>query len=244
MRIRSLVALALVAAASHATSSAAAPSQSEAYRLVVPRRMLAAGESVRLRLVPPPPSGARVNYWVQLGAMGVGLADGVYRAPYVVPVGAAPVTISASISAHDVRASVSTEIDLIPGATRGTEDCLGPGQSFSSVMADLVPDYVFLDELPHGVSAVEPDYPRSAFVRGIEDTIPIKALVCRSGIVLDAQALPSYRHVPAIGMVPIERDPELEDAAAAAVRQYRFAPGRVGGQAVAVWVHLGVPFRR
>jgi outer membrane biosynthesis protein TonB len=91
---------------------------------------------------------------------------------------------------------------------------------------------------------VEPEYPRSAFARGIEDTIPIRVLVCRSGRVLDAWALPSFRGFPTPDAEPIEYDPKLVEAALAAVRQYVFSPGIVGGNAVAVHVETQVAFRR
>ena len=100
-----------------------------------------------------------------------------------------------------------------------------------------------LDELPQLIARVEPEYPRSALARGVEDTISITALVCRSGRVLDAYALPSYLGTGANAQ-PIEHDPKLVEAAVAAVRQYVFIPGKVGGQAVALWVSTAVAFRR
>ena len=178
------------------------------------------------------------------GAMGIGFQDGVYRAPYVIPPGTPPARVTAGFSGAGIRASATTEIELLPGSVPGAEDCLGPGQSFSTVMADVEPDYMHLDELPQLIQSVEPEYPRSAFARAVEDTIPIKALVCRSGRVLDAYALPSYRGIVDANAQPIERDPKLVEAAVAAVRQYVFSPGRVGGQAVALWVNTAVAFRR
>jgi hypothetical protein len=80
-------------------------------------------------------------------------------------------------------------------------------------------------------------------VRGIEDTIHVRALICRSGRVLDAYALSSYRDTGANAQ-PIERDPKLVEAAVAAVRQYVFSPGIVAGQPVAVWINTAVAFRR
>src|SRR5688572_10779287 len=89
---------------------------------------------------------------------------------------------------------------------------------------------------------VEPEYPRSAFVREIEDRIPVHALVCRSGRVLDAYALPAYRDIG--GTELIERDPKLVAAAVAAVRQYLFHPAKASGQPIATWVESMVIFRR
>jgi len=179
-------------------------------------------------------------YGIMIGTMGIGFPDGVYRAPYVIPPGTPPVRVSAGFSAAGIRATATTEVELLPGSVSGAEDCLGPGQSFSTVMADIEPSSMQLDELPHLIRRVEPEYPRSAFSRGIEDTIYVKALVCRSGRVLDARALISLRD---ISTQPIEHDPKLVEAALSAVRQYVFSPGMIGGAAVAVWVNTAVAFR-
>jgi hypothetical protein len=69
--------------------------------------------------------------------------------------------------------------------------------------------------------------------RGLKGTPMITALVCRSGHVLDATA------VWGRGVTPV---PELEAAAIAAVMQYVFKPGKVGGQPVAAMVAVPVPF--
>jgi hypothetical protein len=150
--------------------------------------------------------------------------------------------VSASFSGQGVRASVSTEIELLPGSVPGAEDCLGPGQSFSTVYGAILPEYTPVDELPELIRRVEPDYPRSAVVRGIEATIHCNALVCRSGRVLDAVALQRQRGTTA--SQPIEDDPKLVEAAIAAVEQYLFKPGMVSGHPVAVWVTTQVVFRR
>lgn len=220
----------------------AAASESGAYRIVLPRRALGAGEHVELKLKPPPPPGVRVNFGVAVGAMGFGLDPPVYRAPYVIPPGTPPAKVSAGFSAQGLRVGVSTEIELLPGSAPGAEDCLGPGQSFSSVWGDIEPHYTQLDELPHLVQSVEPEYPRSAFVRGIEDTIPVGALLCRTGRVLDAYPLSTYRDTRDVQ--PIERDPKLVEAAVAAVRHYVFSPGMAAGHPVALWINTAVVFRR
>ena len=222
----------------------AAPAESNAYHIVLSRRALGAGESVELQLVPPPPAGARVNYSTMNGAAGIGLQDGIYRAPFIIAPGTPPVRVTASFSEAGVRATVTTEIELVSGSVPGAEDCLGPGQSFSTVTAGIEPSYLYLDELPVLIHSVEPEYPRSRLARAIEDTIPVRALVCRSGRVLDAFFIPSFRGPVTANPQPIERDPMLVDAALAAVRQYVFSPGRLQGQAVAVWVDTVIIFRR
>lgn len=227
-----------------ASLAVAAPREGDAYHIVLARRALGPGEAIELRLVPPPPEGARVNYGMRIGALGIGFPDGVYRAPYVIPVGTPPVEVFASFSANGFRFSATTEIELLPGSMPGAGDCLGPGQAFSANMGGIEPDYTYLDVLPTLVHAAAPEYPRSSFVRGVEDTVPVRALVCRTGRVLDAVALPSYRGMPGANAVPVERDPKIVEAALAAVRQNVFSPGLVAGQPAAVWVHVGVSFRR
>lgn len=222
-------------------AAAAAPAVSGAYHVVLSKRALAAGETVEYNLVPPPPEGVRRVFGLANATGSTFVRDGIYRAPYVIPPGTPPAQVSAGFTLGGTRVTATAEVELLPGSVPGAEDCLGPGQSFSTVTAGIEPDYTYLDELPELIHRVEPEYPRSVFVRGIEDTIPMKALVCRSGRVLDAFALPTFANLG--DLQPIERDPKLVEAAIAAVRQYVFKPGLAAGQAYAVWVGVPVAFR-
>ncbi|MEO7868283.1 MAG: hypothetical protein ABIU54_11650 [Candidatus Eisenbacteria bacterium] len=198
---------------------------------------------MELRLEPRAPEGLKVNYWVMMSRSGIGLIPPpVYRAPYVIPPGTPPVKVNASFSGLTVQGDASTEIELLPGSMSGAEDCLGPGQSFSTILGEIEPRYARLDVLPQLIHTVEPEYPRSEFVRGVEDTIPMQSLVCRSGRVLDAYVLQRYRGTTTLQ--PIENDPKLVEAALAAARQYIYSPGMVLGHAVAVWVVTQVIIRR
>jgi hypothetical protein len=228
----------LVTALLHPSIALADPKNGAPYHIVVPNRALAAGEHIQLKLEPKPPEGVRV-LWSVAGA-GKGLVSAVYRAPYVIPVGTPPVRLGALLSG--LRIGASTEIELIPGSVPEALDCLGPGQSFSTIIGDIEPQYTYADELPELIHKVEPEYPPSAFARGIEDTIPVAVLVCRSGRVLDAYVPLTFTHPG--DAEPIERDPKLVDAALAAVRQYVFKPALVAGQPIATWVHTNVSFRR
>lgn len=219
----------------------AAPRESDAYHIVFAQRPVSAGERVELRLAPPVPEGVRLHWGIASGTMGYGIEQGIYRAPYVIPPGTPPVTVTAALSGPGIRTAVTAQIELLPSSIPGAADCLGPGQSFSPVLGTIEPGYTYSDELPELISRVEPDYPRSAFVRGIEDTIPISVLVCRSGRVLDAYALTSFLDLR--DMVPVEHDPKLVEAALAAARQYVFKPALVQGQPIATWVHVPVSFR-
>lgn len=245
MRLSSmpLLALPVLTGMTHAPNVLAAPRETGAYHIVPPRRTIRAGERIELKLVPPAPEGLRVNWGVMSGTMGVGLnPPGIYRAPYIIPPGTPPARVSAGFSGSGFRASATTDIELVPSSLPGAADCLGPGRSFSTVQGDIEPGYTMADELPEVIHCVEPDYPRSAFARGIEDTLPVRALVCRSGRVLDAFVPASY--LDPRDTRPVERDPSLVEAALTAVRQYLFKPAMVAGQPFAVWVAVVVAFRR
>jgi hypothetical protein len=238
-----LLVLPTLAAFTLVPSVAAAPREGSAYHIVLPRRAISAGEQIELKMVPPAPAGLRVNWDVASGTGGIGLhSPGIYRAPYIIPAGTPPARVSASFSGAGFRAGATAEIELTPSSLPGAVDCLGPGQSFSTVLGAIEPGYTLADELPQVIHRVDPDYPRSAFVRGVEDTMAITALVCRSGRVLDAYAPASYLNPR--DTEPVERDPKLIAAALAAVRQYVFKPATVAGQPIAVWVAVVVAFRR
>jgi hypothetical protein len=221
-----------------ASRSVAAPSSSAVYHIVMPRRALGAGESETLRLEPPAPAGARVMFGIQDGARGFGFG-GEYRAPYLILPGTPPIRVVATISGPNFRdATPEEQIVLTPGAFPGAEDCLGPGQSFSKVLPDI--DFTQIDELPTVIHRVEPEYPQSDFVRGVKDVIPVQAVVCRSGHVIDAFGLASYRDTS--DPEPIHHDPKLVEAAVAAVRQYVFSPAMSKGVAVACKVTVPIAF--
>jgi len=219
-----------------APASSAPPSSNE-YHIVLPRHAIAAGERVALRLVPPAPAGVRVLWGIHSGSMGIGLQPhATYIAPYVIPAGTPPARVVAGLTGPGIKTTVEAEIELMPGSLQGSEDCLGPDQSFSTVTAiwDFGdPSFSRAGELIH---RVDPDYPRSAFSRGIKDTITVIALVCRSGRVLDAYVPTSYADLELTQ--PADRDPKLVEAALQAVRQYLFSPSTGAG-----WVITAVPFR-
>ncbi len=220
---------------------AAGRTAEDSYHIVLPRRAAGAGERIQLRVSPPPPPGVRVNWWIRSGAAGIGFLGGVYRAPLVIPAGTPPVRVSVTFWPGP-RIDASTEIELLPGSVAGAEECLGPGQSFSTVTADLATGDVQLDVLPQLLQGAEPDYPARDRARGIEDTLAIGALVCRSGRVLDAVLRPRFRDRR--DPEPVPSDPQMAQAALDAVRRYVFSPGMSAGQPVAVWVENVVIFHR
>ncbi|HVP39575.1 MAG TPA: energy transducer TonB [Candidatus Saccharimonadales bacterium] len=135
-----------------------------------------------------------------------------------------------------------TEVDLKPGSVSGADDCLGPGQSFSTTTADILPSYMHWDEGPELLHEVEPVYPPELYARGIEDTIVVQTLVCRSGRFLDGFVPASYRSLHP--RIQVHHDPAFVEAALAAVRQYVWKAPTVSGQPVAFWIVVTVVFRR
>lgn len=102
----------------------------------------------------------------------------------------------------------------------------GPVDSDSNVLPKFG-DYVYVEEHPEALTRVSPAYPDEARRAGVDGTVMVQALVLRDGNVGDTRIVKSV--------------PGLDDAAVAAVRQWRFKPGMAKGQPVAVWV--GVPVR-
>ena len=89
-------------------------------------------------------------------------------------------------------------------------------------------EYVYVEELPEAVWKAFPVYPPAARASGVEGQVLVQALVGSDGLVKDTRIVKSI--------------PELDDAAVAAVRQWRFKPARSKGQPVAVWVAVPVKF--
>src|SRR5262245_15827210 len=85
--------------------------------------------------------------------------------------------------------------------------------------------------IPRGGYQVLPVYPSSARQLGIQGTSLLRVHVAADGRVTDSVVARSAGHA------------DMDEAAMAAVRQWRFEPGRRGQEAVAMWVVLPVEFR-
>jgi periplasmic protein TonB len=83
---------------------------------------------------------------------------------------------------------------------------------------------------PTGGYQVKPSYPASARRLGIEGTTLLRVYVAADGQVTDVQVDTSAGH------------PDLDRAAADAVRRWRFEPARRGTEPVGTWVRLPVQF--
>jgi protein TonB len=120
-----------------------------------------------------------------------------------------------------------------PGSAPST---LTPGSS-APIVAALPPaapavtsSGVTRTAIPRGGYQVTPSYPASARRLGIEGTALLSVLVDTNGRVGEVVVKQSAGH------------PDLDRAAADAVRRWRFDPARHGAAAVAMWVELPVEF--
>jgi protein TonB len=98
-------------------------------------------------------------------------------------------------------------------------------------VAALPPDGVTQTAVPRGGYQVRPSYPHNARRLGIQGTTLLSVFVAADGRVGDVVVKQSAGH------------PDLDQAAADAVRRWRFEPARRGSEAVAMWVLLPVEFR-
>lgn len=109
-----------------------------------------------------------------------------------------------------------------PGPGRGTEG----STSTASLGTDIA-----RSAIPRGGYQVHPRYPASARRSGIQGTTVLRVFVARDGRVTD------------VGIEKTAGHPDLDEAAADAVRRWRFDPARRGEEAVGMWVLLPVEFR-
>ena len=85
--------------------------------------------------------------------------------------------------------------------------------------------------IPRGGYQVRPAYPSSGRRLGIQGMTTLRVYVAADGRVGEVMVQESAGH------------PDLDNAAADAVKQWRFEPGRRGAEPVGVWVLLLVQFR-
>jgi hypothetical protein len=225
----------LVPAPPEASAQAADPSPS-VYRIVPHGRPVHAGDHVAIRVVPEPPPGVRQAILVTTADGRTTSLVGPYRAPYVIEVGAAPVGITAALSGEGWRREVKTTLELAPGRLIGTGDCLGSDQAFLPEYGDIAGSAGDLSDMPQVLRAARPALPAGPGTSRFEGTVVVHALVCRSGLVLDAYVPPILADLRG---APIERDPEIVDAAIAAAKATVFGRGRA-----AAWHAIPVSFRR
>jgi periplasmic protein TonB len=161
------------------------------------------------------------------------------------PIEAAAAVVS-SETTRDVREApastiASTPTGSAPAPVVSSTEASGPATLTSSrsgsaaVVAALSPAAavsaaVTRTAIPRGGYQVTPSYPATARRLGIEGTALLRVFVDAKGHVGDVVVKQSAGH------------PDLDRAAADAVRRWRFDPARQGTDAVAMWVELPVEF--
>src|SRR5258705_2429661 len=88
-------------------------------------------------------------------------------------------------------------------------------------------EYVYVEELPEAITKVAPAWPEGSR-ESAGGTVMVQALVMKDGTVGDTKIVGSL--------------PGFDDAAMAAVRQWKFKPAMAKGKPVAVWVAIPVKF--
>ena len=106
-----------------------------------------------------------------------------------------------------------------------------PARPAAPTVAALPSDGITQTAAPRGGYQVKPSYPTSARRAGIQGTTLLGVFVAADGHVGDVVVKQSAGH------------PDLDAAAADAVRRWRFEPARRGSEPVAMWVLLPVQFR-
>jgi periplasmic protein TonB len=108
---------------------------------------------------------------------------------------------------------------------------LPPSAPSGPSVASVPPDGVTHTAVPRGGYQVRPSYPSNARRLGIQGTTLLSVFVAVDGRVADVVVKQSAGH------------PDLDQAAADAVKRWRFEPARRGNEAVSMWVLLPVEFR-
>jgi protein TonB len=119
---------------------------------------------------------------------------------------------------------VSSGVEAVPGPAPAAPAAAPP------MTARTVPDAPSQLARPSGGRQVIPSYPSSARRLGIQGTTMLRVHVAADGQVTEVQVDETAGH------------PDLDRAAADAVRRWRFEPGRRGSEAVAMWVRVPVQF--
>ncbi len=156
------------------------------------------------------------------------------------PTPALPAAAEPSAPAREPAASPAPATSFEPGGTSvasqpPTETRGGGTTGEPSVpprtVAAIPSDGVTQMAIPRGGYQVRPSYPNSARRLGIQGMTTLRVYVAADGRVGEVQVQESAGHA------------DLDNAAADAVKRWRFEPARRGTEPVGVWVLLPVEFR-
>jgi periplasmic protein TonB len=140
-----------------------------------------------------------------------------------------PATPSSPTMSFEAAAG-SSAVDLPVEAGRGGSNANAPAPPPKSVAA-IPADGITQTAIPRGGYQVRPSYPSSARRLGIQGMTTLRVYIAADGRVTEVLIQESAGH------------PDLDSAAAEAVKRWRFEPARRGAEAVGVWVLLPVEFR-
>lgn len=147
--------------------------------------------------------------------------------PVPSPTSASPAVASSSSGPSSAAPSAPAS----QSAFAVSEGPSAPAAPSGPAVAALPSDGITQRAMPRGGYQYRPNYPASARSLGIQGTTLLSILVADDGRVTDVVVKQSAGH------------PDLDQAAAAAVRRWRFEPARRGSEAVAMWVLLPVEFK-
>jgi len=139
-----------------------------------------------------------------------------------------PATVPAPATSLEV-AGGSSAVQLPIDTGRGGSN-MGTEPSPKSV-ATIPSDGITKTAIPRGGYQVRPSYPSSARRMGIQGMTTLRVYVAADGRVTEVLIHDSAGH------------PDLDNAAAEAVKRWHFEPARRGAEAVGIWVLLPVEFR-
>ena len=161
----------------------------------------------------------------------------IVQEPAPAPVAPSP-TVAASRATAPIDAPATSASDKVPVSAPAPAITAPPPWTAppttapaASAVAALPPDGVTQTAVPRGGYQVRPSYPSNARRLGIQGTTLLSVFVAVDGHVADVVVKQSAGH------------PDLDQAAADAVKRWRFDPARRGSEAVAMWVLLPVEFR-
>src|SRR2546426_5543564 len=157
------------------------------------------------------------------------------------PAQAEPTLVAADETARGASAAPSASTPSVPDETLvggnapvTASSRQDPGPAVAALPpgpAAGTPGALTRTAIPRGGYQITPSYPATARRLGIEGTALLSVFVDAAGRVGEVVVKQSAGH------------PDLDRAAADAVRRWRFEPARRGAEAVAMWVELPVEFR-
>lgn len=138
-----------------------------------------------------------------------------------------PTAASAPSTSFEVAGDSSAVQSPIEASRSGSNTSTSPPQSAMAIPSDAITRTA----IPRGGYQVRPSYPHSARRLGIQGMTTLRVYVASDGRVAEVLIQESAGH------------PDLDNAAAEAVKRWRFEPARRGTDAAGVWVLLPVEFR-